>query len=156
QGKQPQWLLMKSNDDAARTGADADVIDAGHADEPQRVPAPRARSVAKNARPGAAPRPRSARSAGTRGRALPASMAPQLATLVDEVPGDEGWVYELKYDGERLLCRCDGDDVRCISRNCIDWTHKTGPIVEALAKLKLSGAWVDGELIVSDPNGPSD
>jgi len=29
QGKQPQWLLMKSNDDAARTGADADVIDAG-------------------------------------------------------------------------------------------------------------------------------
>ena len=79
-----------------------------------------------------------------------------LATLVDKVPGDEGWVYELKYDGVRLLCRCDGDDVRCISRNGIDWTHKTAPVVEALAKLKLEGAWVDGELIVTDPNGRSD
>ena len=156
QGKQPQWLLMKSNDDAARTGADADVIDAGHADEAQRVPRPRARPPAKKSSPDAAPRPRSTRSSGTRGSALPASIAPQLATLVDEVPGDEGWVYELKYDGVRLLCRCDGDDVRCISRNGIDWTHKSGPIVEALAKLKLSGAWVDGELIVIDPNGRSD
>ena len=72
------------------------------------------------------------------------------------MPGDEGWVYELKYDGVRLLCRCDGDDVRCISRNGIDWTHKVGPVVDALAKLKLAGAWVDGELIVTDPNGRSD
>ena len=87
---------------------------------------------------------------------MPASIKPQLATLVDKVPGDEGWVYELKYDGVRLLCRCDGDDVRCISRNGIDWTHKVGPVVDALAKLALAGAWVDGELIVTDPNGRSD
>ena len=103
-----------------------------------------------------APQPRSAKSCGTRGSALPASIKPQLATLVDKVPGDEGWVYELKYDGVRLLCRCDGDDVRCISRNGIDWTHKVGPVVDALAKLALAGAWVDGELIVTDPNGRSD
>jgi bifunctional non-homologous end joining protein LigD len=62
----------------------------------------------------------------------------------------------LKYDGVRLLTRCDGDDVRCISRNGIDWTHKVGPVVEALAGMKLDGAWVDGELIVTDPNGRSD
>ena len=156
QGKQPQWLLMKSNDEAARIGADADVIDAGHADEPQRVPARGTKPAAKKAKPTGAPKPRSARSSGTRGGALPASIAPQLATLVDRVPGDEGWVYELKYDGVRLLCRCDGDDVRCISRNGIDWTHKVAPIVDALAKLDLSGAWIDGELIVTDPNGRSD
>src|SRR6185436_11960561 len=99
---------------------------------------------------------RSRKSSGTRGKALPANIQPQLATLVDEVPGDEGWVYELKYDGVRLLCRCDGDDVRCISRNGIDWTHKVGPIVRALQALDLAGAWVDGELIVTDPNGRSD
>jgi bifunctional non-homologous end joining protein LigD len=79
-----------------------------------------------------------------------------LATLVDKAPGDEGWVYELKYDGVRLLSRCDGGNVRCISRNGIDWTHKVAPVVDALAKLKLDGAWVDGELIVTDPNGRSD
>ena len=144
-GRQTQWLLMKSHDDAARVGADADVIDAGHADDEVRLPK----------KPGA-PQPRSRKSSGTRGSALPASIKPQLATLVDKVPGDDGWVYELKYDGVRLLSRCDGDDVRCISRNGLDWTQKAGPVVDALAKLELSGAWVDGELIVTDPNGRSD
>src|SRR6187397_1572639 len=37
QGKQPNWLLMKSGDFAARSGANADVIDAGGADEPKRM-----------------------------------------------------------------------------------------------------------------------
>ncbi|HEU4589681.1 MAG TPA: DNA ligase D [Steroidobacteraceae bacterium] len=137
-GRKTQWLLMKSRDEAARAGADADVIDAGRT------------------KPAGAPRARSRKSSGTRGHALPATIQPQLATLVDEVPGDAGWVYELKYDGIRLLCRCDGGDVRCISRNGIDWTAKVPPIVEALQKLALSGAWVDGELIVTDPNGRSD
>jgi bifunctional non-homologous end joining protein LigD len=162
QGKQPQWLLIKSNDDAARPGADADVIDAGEAsgdviaappiEEQHHVHAPRAKR--KSAR--TAPRPRSTKSSGVRGKALPATLKPTLATLVDSVPGDEGWVYELKYDGVRLLSRCDGDDVRCISRNGIDWTHKVGPIVNALADQDLRGAWLDGELIVTDPNGRSD
>jgi bifunctional non-homologous end joining protein LigD len=158
-GKQTQWLLMKSHDDAAHEGADADVIDAGSADGPKRKPpaaAPKGKPAARKIQPKVAPRPRSSKSKGTRGRALPSTIKPQLATLVDEVPGNEGWVYELKYDGVRLLSRCDGDDVRCISRNGLDWTQKAGPIVDALKALKLSGAWLDGELIVTDPNGRSD
>jgi bifunctional non-homologous end joining protein LigD len=135
QGKQPQWLLIKSHDDAARAGATADVIDAGGA---------------------TAPKAKSARSKGVRGRALPAKLKPQLATLVDAMPDEGDWVYELKYDGIRLLSRVDGDDVRCISRNGLDWTRKVSPIVDALAALDLHGAWLDGELIVTDPNGRSD
>jgi bifunctional non-homologous end joining protein LigD len=159
QGKAQQWLLMKAGDFAARVGADADVIDAGKADEDGRMV--RARKLAKPVavpKPvrGGAPKPRSAKSKGKHGKALPASIKPQLATLVDAAPEGDDWVFELKYDGVRLLCRCDGGDVRCISRNGIDWTHKVPPIVEALAKLDLSGAWVDGELIVTDPNGRSD
>lgn len=159
QGKQPQWLLMKSDDASARAGADADIIDAGEADDPKRLLHKSLAAVRKGPRRGTAaalPKPRASRSAGTRSSALPKILKPQLATLVDKVPGDEGWVYELKYDGVRLLCRCDGADVRCYSRNGIEWTHKVPPIVEALAKQKLSGAWVDGELIVTDPNGRSD
>ena len=159
QGKQPNWLLMKSGDFAARVGADADIIDAGKADDPKRML--KRRTAARPAfvpkpKPGGVPKVRSSRSKGARGHALPASLKPMLATLVDKVPGDEGWVYELKYDGVRLLSRCDGDDVRCISRNGIDWTRKVDPVVQALAKMKLDGAWVDGELIVTDPNGRSD
>jgi bifunctional non-homologous end joining protein LigD len=153
QGKQPNWLLIKSNDSAARAGADADTIDAGVASNSQAPPA--AKAAAKPAAK-AAPKPRSTKSNGTRGKALPATLKPMLATLVDKAPAGEGWVFELKYDGVRLLCRVDGDDVRCISRNGIDWTHKVAPVVEALAELALPGTWIDGELIVSDPNGRSD
>jgi bifunctional non-homologous end joining protein LigD len=158
QGKQPNWLLMKSGDFAARVGADADVIDAGGADDPKRLlrrgkptppPAPEPRAKV-------APKPRSAKSRGSRGRALPATLKPMLATLVDKAPEGQGWVFELKYDGVRLLSRVDGGDVRCISRNGLDWTHKVQPVVEALSRLKLDGAWIDGELIVTDPNGRSD
>jgi bifunctional non-homologous end joining protein LigD len=165
QGKQPQWLLMKANDAAARPGADADTIDSRVAAGGELTVAPpfeerhgvhHHRSPASKPAKSAAPKARSRKSAGARGKALPVTLKPQLATLVDEVPGDDGWVYELKYDGIRLLCRIDGDDVRCISRNGLDWTRKVPPIVDALADLGLHGAWLDGELIVADPNGRSD
>ena len=144
QGKQQQWLLMKGKDEYARMAADADVIDAGHADQPQRLPKP---AVAARRTPGPAPR---------KARTLPATLKPQLATLIDAVPGDEGWLYELKYDGVRLLARCDGKNVRAFSRNGIDWTHKIGPVIAALARLELEGAWLDGELIASHENDRSD
>jgi bifunctional non-homologous end joining protein LigD len=156
QGKQQQWLLMKGKDEHARMAADTDVIDAGLADQPSRLPKS-VKSKASPSRPArAAPRARSRKSSGPSGAALPAKLRPQLATLVDKVPGDQGWVYELKYDGVRLLARCDGEDIRAISRNGIDWTHKIGPVVTALAAMKLDGAWLDGELIVTDANGRSD
>lgn len=158
QGKQPNWLLMKAPDAAACPGADADTIDANPAAGRKRAVAAPAVEKPTVRKPAAAatPKPRSRKSKGARGTALPATLKPQLATLVDEVPGDDGWVYELKYDGIRLLCRVDGEDVRCISRNGLDWTKKVGPIVSALAALGLEGAWLDGELIVVDPNGRSD
>jgi bifunctional non-homologous end joining protein LigD len=160
QGKQPNWLLMKSDDEAARPGATADVIDSGTevlASPPieEKHGAGR-RTPARAASRSASAKSRGARVTRQKSTSIPASLKPMLATLVDSVPGDEGWVYELKYDGIRLLSRCDGDDVRCISRNGIDWTHKVEPIVSALADLKLRGAWLDGELIVTDPNGKSD
>lgn len=151
-GKQQQWLLMKSKDEAARFGADADVIDAGRADDPKRMPKSAPRAAA------AKPPIRTSGRKSARGGShkLPTTMKAQLATLVDKVPGDDGWVYELKYDGVRLLARVDGEDVRCLSRNGIDWTHKIGPVVPALAQLGLEGTWLDGELIVSDERGKSD
>ena len=156
QGKQQQWLLMKGKDEFARMAADADVIDAGLADQPNRLPktlpAPTRKTVAA-AKP---VKSRGRKKAGTRATALPATLKPQLATLVDKVPEEAGWVFELKYDGVRLLTRCDGRDVRAISRNGIEWTHKIGPVAEALAGLEIDGAWVDGELIVTDENGRSD
>jgi bifunctional non-homologous end joining protein LigD len=156
QGKQQQWLLMKGKDEFARMAADADVIDAGLADQPKRMPKAETMKAATKKSATAKSAKSTSRSRARNRASVPATLKPQLATLVDQVPGDEGWVYELKYDGVRLLARCDGDDVRAISRNGLDWTQKIGPVVDALRALDLRGTWLDGELIVTDENGRSD
>src|SRR5471032_544447 len=38
---------------------------------------------------------------------LPATMKPQLATLVDIAPSSDDWSYEIKFDGYRVLVRID-------------------------------------------------
>ena len=55
---------------------------------------------------------------------LPLTLFPQLATLVDEPPRGEGWIYELKFDGYRIVARVEGDDVRLFTRNGNDWTSR--------------------------------
>lgn len=49
---------------------------------------------------------------------LPKSLKPQLATLVDGVPrhGDD-WLYEVKFDGYRMLARVEGARVQMFTRN---------------------------------------
>lgn len=86
----------------------------------------------------------------------PKFVAPQLATLVEEAPDGEGWLFETKFDGYRMIAACDGGAVRCYTRSGKDWTEKFGPIPEALAKLDLPDTLLDGEVIVTDASGRSD
>ena len=64
--------------------------------------------------------------------ALPESLSPQLATLVAEPPAGDGWIYEIKFDGYRVLARIDGDDVRLFTRNGNDWSERMPALVEAV------------------------
>jgi bifunctional non-homologous end joining protein LigD len=89
--------------------------------------------------------------------ALPATLAPQLATLVYQPPADGDWSYEIKFDGYRLLARIDRSGsapvVRLLTRNGHDWTHKFSHIAGALEQLDLDAGWLDGEAAVLDANG---
>lgn len=88
---------------------------------------------------------------------VPDSMAPELATLASAAPGDaENWIYEIKWDGYRMLARIAGSDVRLISRNGRDWTAKLQPLRTELTAMELPDGWYDGEIIVRDENGRSD
>jgi len=87
--------------------------------------------------------------------ALPKFISPQLATLVDETPEGDGWLFEVKFDGYRTLTAASGDRVRCYTRTGLDWTERYGAIPDALAKLKLDGALLDGEVAVVDQHGHS-
>lgn len=87
---------------------------------------------------------------------LPEGLAPQLATLVDRPPVSGEWLWELKFDGYRLLTRVDGDAVRCFTRNGHDWTDKLPALADAIRGLRLGSAWLDGEIVVPDAEGRPD
>ena len=63
--------------------------------------------------------------AGAVKRAAPRTLRPVLATLVDALPGTpDDWLFEVKFDGYRLLARIDSRELRLITRNGHHWTSK--------------------------------
>ena len=64
-----------------------------------------------------------------------------------------GWVFEIKYDGYRLLGEAGDGAARLISRNGNDLTHVFPEVAQALAKLPYRAAILDGEVVVNDPSG---
>jgi len=94
--------------------------------------------------------------AGALPSSLPPSLAPQLATLVDRVPTDDDWLYEIKFDGYRILTRIDQGQVALYTRNGHDWTGKLPALAAALAETGISSGWLDGEIVVLGADGMSD
>src|SRR5205823_6707157 len=90
---------------------------------------------------------------GARVAKLPASLSPMLATLVDAIPTSDEWLHEIKFDGYRMLCRIDKGKVTVFSRNGKEWTAALNRIAEAVGKLGLESAWLDGEVTIVDERG---
>lgn len=87
---------------------------------------------------------------------MPAFVAPQLATLVDEPPQGGGWLYEIKYDGYRAVASLAGGRVAIRTRNGLDWTDRFAALVPALQALPCRDAVLDGEIAVADAQGHTD
>lgn len=83
----------------------------------------------------------------------PKVRSPQLATLVDDVPAGNDWMYEIKFDGYRAMVAAAGKDVRIYTRSGKDWTDKFGPLVAELKALDLPSCLIDGEITAPDGNG---
>ncbi|RPI24861.1 MAG: ATP-dependent DNA ligase, partial [Acidobacteria bacterium] len=90
---------------------------------------------------------------GVRKATLPDFVQPQLATLVEAVPKSGKWVFEIKLDGYRELCRIDNRDIRLISRNGKDWTRNFSSLVSQVRQLPVRTALLDGEVVVLMPDG---
>jgi bifunctional non-homologous end joining protein LigD len=86
---------------------------------------------------------------------LPEFIAAELATLVAKAPDGDGWLHEIKLDGYRTMARIDGGKVCMLTRRGLDWTARFQPIADALAKLRASDAYIDGEVVVLDEGGVS-
>jgi ATP-dependent DNA ligase len=66
---------------------------------------------------------------------------------------NDGWLFELKYDGFRALLEIDGASARLVSRNRNHFKH-LDTLAEALAKsLHVKDAILDGEIICADETG---
>ena len=73
-----------------------------------------------------------------------------LATLVAEPFDKPGWVYEEKYDGERILAHKNGTRVVLLSRNGKENTDRFTKIAAAIARLRPATLLLDGEVVVFD------
>ncbi|WP_350029236.1 DNA ligase D [Caballeronia sp. AZ10_KS36] len=97
------------------------------------------------------------RASSARGRSggepLPESIAPQLATLASRPPATGDWLYEIKFDGYRLMCRIDGGRATLITRGGHDWTDRMTALASAIESLPVDSAWLDGEVVVLTESG---
>ena len=86
---------------------------------------------------------------------IPFRIRPMLATLVPEPFHKSGWVYEEKYDGDRILAYKEGARIHLLSRNAKDHTAAFPGIVAAVGELPHRTLLLDGEVIALDSHGVS-
>ena len=156
--KQDPWLLFKKHDGWAQPRVDYDVIAALpdsviakplgllEAREPKTAPASTGPASAV-----AAPAPPEL--AGAVKAALPEQLQPQLATLSKVMPPAGEWLYEIKFDGYRMLARIEGGQVRLLTRGGHDWTSKLKSLALEVESLGVTSGWLDGEVVVVDADG---
>ena len=81
----------------------------------------------------------------------------QLAKLVGNAPEGDNWLYEVKYDGYRILAYLEGNSVRLITRNGNDYTERFPEAAVSLIDWAAGRAMVlDGEMTVTDDKGRTD
>ena len=159
--KQQPWLLIKEKDPFAQPASAFSVVDA--------LPDSVMQTVRRGQPEATTPAPTRSRNPGRNmadlparatKSALPATLAPQLATLAQGVPDNPlEWIFEVKFDGYRLLTRVEGaraKDITLFTRNGRDWTSKLASLQQAIASLNLPSGWYDGEIVVPDKKGIPD
>lgn len=135
--KQENWLLIKEKDDEARVGGGKDVVDQLPGSVLERSEDPLIPTLAK-------PGP------------VPTQFAPQLATLVENIPTEGDWSYEIKFDGYRILAHFADGEVSLFTRNGNNWTDRLGSLAAELRRLKVEPGWLDGEIVILGTDGTPD
>ncbi len=169
------WLLIKGADAHVEEGAAADVVQNAprsvltgrtveevadgvtpEAEPPRRAPSkPTKRKATTRERSSTKAASKAKKSSVESGVPLPelGSITPQLATLVDRLPEDGSWGYEIKYDGYRALAWLEGGEARIATRGGKDWTHRFSGVVNALSRVRARTAIFDGEIVYVEEDG---
>jgi bifunctional non-homologous end joining protein LigD len=140
------WLLIKKPDGHASAeplpNADASVL-SGLTVEELGAGAPRIAQLAAAIEAAVPPR----RAVSVR------SVRPMLAERIDAPFSSPDWLFEVKYDGYRMVgAREDGEGL-LFTRNGLPAAHRFPELTRALAALPVEHAIVDGEVAVTDAEG---
>jgi bifunctional non-homologous end joining protein LigD len=87
---------------------------------------------------------------------MPSKVKPMLATLGDLPREDDGWAYELKWDGVRAIGYSDAGHLRLESRNGRDITSQYPELRPLGAELGALQVVLDGEVVAFDEEGRPD
>src|SRR6185503_7180008 len=79
-----------------------------------------------------------------RRRVDPADQRPMLATTAERPFTHRDWLFELKYDGFRLMAAKEGERVRLFYRRGTDVTHLFPDLARAVAALPYPSFLLDG------------
>jgi bifunctional non-homologous end joining protein LigD len=84
--------------------------------------------------------------------AMPEDITPMLATLSENVTNNPKYIYEVKWDGYRIISYVKKKSVRLISRGGKNYTDRYPLVVDALKNLNRNMI-LDGEMVVFDNEG---
>jgi bifunctional non-homologous end joining protein LigD len=131
EGKKPNWLLIKKKDGFA-TDLDYDAnLHLGEADATHSSRAPEAITLKQQ-------------------------ISPMLATTSKHLkfPSSKNWLYEIKWDGYRMICNHSNSTTSLYSRNGIDYSEIYPELIDGLKQLPKH-AILDGEVVSLDKDGVS-
>lgn len=145
--KQQPWLLIKEKDSFARSYKEFSVVDA-LPDSVKSFPILPSKSNITAVKDADSTETILLKSGAVKAE-LPVKLSPQLATLTeDKIDDSANWIFEIKYDGYRLLTRIANKEVKVFTRNGNDWTEKLTFLVSEIKQLYLPDGWYDGEIVV--------
>jgi bifunctional non-homologous end joining protein LigD len=85
---------------------------------------------------------------------FPKTLSPMLATLTEEMIEENGWSYEIKWDGYRALAFLDNGKAELRSRNNKSFNEQFYPVYNAVKEWKIK-AVMDGEIVTVNEKGVS-
>ena len=139
-----EWLLIKERDDWAKKGPDAvygqESIFSGLTVEDLAAGSSRAAGVREELERLGAPKK----------RVRAADVTLMLAEARDAAFTRPGWIWELKYDGFRLLAGREDGKAVLRYRHGMDSTATFPEVARAVAALPYDGFVLDGEVVVTD------
>lgn len=160
----PQWLLIKHRDESAaeddvvadnmtsvESGRTMEEIASGKSRVWNSNREPKKKSAMASAKKPSTRKPSSTAKSGSPSSITPTPipLEPMYASVGSEMPG-EGWTFEPKYDGIRVLAFATPTDVKLMTRNGKDKAQQFPEIVASLKKLSgqtKRSLVLDGEIV---------